>query len=352
MISNVNIQNSYYQALKKEVMLELDNRSSAVKRPVLALVKAISLFLIWTVFYSLFLFVGSLNPYWAILMVLPWVSVMLMIQLSVMHDASHGASSDFASINKLLTLSISFLGGSSLLWYNQHCIAHHSFTNVHQMDHDIDTGGILRLHPEQKLKKNHKYQHIYVWFLYPLFILSWIWWGDFRDLIRNTYGISRQRTKKVFAEVILIKLWHLFLFIIVPILFFDNFLAVVICYLLSFSIMGFFMVIVFQLAHVSGMQSFTKKNELGNDWVIKQVLTTANFSISNPILTWFIGGLNFQIEHHLFPQMSHLNYRAIHPTVENFCKKNQLPYYVHSSLWAATKAHYKYLKTMGSEASD
>lgn len=337
-----------YKDLKTQVYSYLGERNIPTRQSRRMLLQAIFLFSLWAVSYFAFLYWGQQSEVYALLLSLPWAFVMLVIQLAVMHDGSHGASSESASMNKVLTAAISFIGGSALLWESQHCHAHHSFTNVHKKDHDIDTGGLLRLHSSQELRDHHRYQYIYAWLLYPLFVLSWIWWGDLRDIIKNTYSIGRQRMKRVIVEFVIVKIWHVLLFLVLPTLVFQSFTLALACYLVSFSLLGFFMVIIFQLAHMTGVQSLPENEKsLGDDFTLRQVLTTVNFATDNRFLTWALGGLNFQIEHHLFPQMSHVNYPVIQPLVIEFCQEKGLPYFNYSSVMGAVLGHQNHLKEMG-----
>jgi linoleoyl-CoA desaturase len=337
-----------FNDLKKQVFFLLSSQKVSVKRPQSMLVKSTFLWAVWLVSYSLFLIYGPSSPLLAVTLTLIWTVAILIIQLAVMHDASHGASSDSKAWNKFLTSSISFLGGSAVLWKYQHCIAHHNNTNTYLLDHDVDTGDLLRLHPSQPVRPIHRFQHIYAWLLYPLFILSWVWWGDLRDIIYNTYSIEKSKMKTVILEFVLVKLWHIFLFLLVPIVMFQSLWLPMFCYFLGFSIMGFFMVVIFQLAHVTGVQVMPhSQEELGGDWIRQQVSTTANFAIKNRVLSLCVGGLNFQIEHHLFPAMSHLNYPLIQPLVENFCSQNKIPYFKYPTVFAAIRAHQRHLISLG-----
>lgn len=349
MAANIGVQNNEnFNDLKKEVFSYLKSNKTSPKRHRSMLVKSILLWMIWFFSYGLFLLLGPSSIPLAVSLTLLWTTAILIIQLAVMHDASHGASSDSKSWNKFLASSISFLGGSAILWKYQHCVAHHNNTNVFSLDHDVDTGGLLRLHPSQSLRPIHRYQHIYAWLLYPLFVLSWIWWGDLRDIIFNTYSIDKDKMKGVVAEFVLIKLWHILLFLVVPFLVFNSIWLPLFCYLLSFSVMGTFMVVVFQLAHVTGAQKMPhSKEEIGNDWVMQQASTTANFAVNNKVLAWCIGGLNFQIEHHLFPAISNLNYPLIQPIVEKYCVRNQIPYFKYPTVFSAIRSHQRHLINLG-----
>ena len=82
----------------------------------------------------------------------------------------------------------------------------------------------------------------------------------------------------------------------------------------------------------------------GKDWLKLQVQNSANFKTDSPIYTYVFGGINYQIEHHLFPNMSNCFYSQISPTVQQFCKENNIPYVVHKSLLEVFQEYYKTLK--------
>lgn len=308
--------------------------------------KALILFVLWLGSYGVYLTFGGESLWANILLALPWALIMVSIQMSVMHDASHKATSDNSSINNLFLNVISFLGGSPTLWVHQHCVAHHSFTNVPGKDHDINTNGLLRLCEQQNFHSNHRFQHIYAWFLYPLFILSWVWWGDFRDIKGNTYSLKPKVLKKVIWETLFVKLWHVSLFLLLPLWTIGDPLLVLTGYLVSFGLMGFIMVVVFQLAHVSNVQQFSKKGT-SSDWAEFQLATTANFATKNRFLSWYLGGLNHQIEHHIFPNYSHTHYPQIRPILKRACQSHNFHYHEFPSLFSAVKAHQHHLIAMG-----
>ena len=340
--------NLFFKELKSEVSEYLKKNKLSIQRSKPNILMSIFLFSLWAIFFFLYVTQGQSHIVWAFTYSGLWAFVMLPIQMSVMHDASHGASSPHFIVNRILNLSISFLGGSAILWRKQHCQAHHSYTNVHEKDHDIDTGDILRLHYSQPLKKYHKWQHYYAWLLYPLFVLSWVWWGDFRDIIYNTYSMSKSQMRMAIIETIFIKIWHVLLFLVIPSFMLNSFLLALGCYLFSFSILGLVMVVIFQLAHISDKQHLPNSlSELSNDWAVRQVLTTANFATNNSFLTWFIGGLNFQIEHHIFPTMSHINYPHIENIVKSRCQKEGIQYHSFPTLLSAIKNHQRHLIKLG-----
>jgi linoleoyl-CoA desaturase len=299
---------------------------------------------LWLVLYSAYLIYGGVSLGVNILLATAWALVMVSIQMSVMHDASHKSSSEKPWVNTLLLNVISLLGGSPSLWVAQHCQAHHSFTNVPGKDHDIHTGGLLRLCHTQKRSSMHRYQHIYAWLLYPLFVLSWIWWGDFRDIKDNTYSLPKSRLRSILYETILVKIWHVAVFLVLPLLTIGNPWLVLVGYLVSFSIMGLIMVVVFQLAHVTMVQEFASESVLReSDWALFQLNSTANFAPNNKFLSWYLGGLNHQIEHHIFPYLSHTHYPKIQNQVKSTCQEHGVQYHAFATLWQAISSHQKHL---------
>ncbi len=343
-----NLDIEFHKVLKDHILKKIKTLGRSQKEESSLVLKAGILFLLWIFLYGAYLFLGGMTLMLNVSLSILWALVMVSIQMSVMHDASHGSSSNKKWVNNLLLNSISFLGGSPSLWVAQHCQAHHSFTNVPGKDHDINTNGLLRLCSSQEYKPLHRYQYIYAWLLYPLFVLSWIWWGDFRDIKNNTYGLSKKRLKYITLETVLIKIWHVGLFIVVPLLTIKSLPLVLVGYFISFAVMGFIMVVVFQLAHVTSVQQFASEQDFKkSDWACFQLASTANFAPHNKLLTWYLGGLNHQIEHHIFPYLSHTHYPRIRDDVKNFCNEHGVEYHVFPTLFAAVRQHQYHLMSYG-----
>lgn len=343
-----NDQDSFHNQLKGLVFDSLNKEKRPFKDQKALILKALVLLGLFVLSYSAYLVYGGQSLALNIALSIPWALVMVSIQMSVMHDASHNASSESPKINQILLSVISFLGGSPTLWIHQHCRAHHSFTNVPGKDHDIDTHGLLRLCNQQPLKSIHKYQHIYAWALYPLFVLSWIWWGDYRDIKDNTYGIPEKKMRGITIESILVKISHFIFFIALPLYAIGNFWYFLCGYMVSFGIMGLIMVVIFQLAHVTTTQDFASETELRkSDWALFQLATTANFAPNNRLLSWYLGGLNHQIEHHIFPYLSHTHYPQLQHIVKQACIENGVTYTSFPTLWEAIVFHQNHLKMYG-----
>lgn len=342
---------SFSKKLKTEISLAVAASGRPQKDEKNLVIKALFLLTLWGVFYTAYLYWGGESLLINFLLAIPWALVMVSIQMSVMHDASHKSTSDRQVINKTLLNVISFLGGSPSLWVAQHCQAHHSYTNVPGKDHDINTNGLLRLCHNQPRNSIHRFQHIYAWFLYPLFILSWVWWGDFRDIKDNTYGLPKKRLKAILVETLLVKLCHIAFFIALPLWLIGDVGLVLSGYLVSFGLMGFIMVVVFQLAHVTMKQDFASEENLKeSDWALFQLASTANFAPHNKFLSWYLGGLNHQIEHHIFPNLSHTHYPYIQKKVKSFCAENGVEYHVFPTLREAVWQHQKHLIHYGNNS--
>lgn len=273
------------------------------------------------------------------------------IGMNVMHDANHGSVSEKSWINKTLGASIYLLSGNVFTWKTQHNVLHHSYTNIHGVDEDLDARGLLRLHPEEEYKPMHKYQHYYAPFLYGLLTINWLLTKDFTQLNRyHKLGVAgKNNKKKELVNIIFWKVAYFAIFLCLPV-FVGGYsvLSVVLGIFLAHFLAGFVLSVIFQLAHVMPDVSHpvNQDNKTEHSWAVLQLLTTANFSTKSRIVTWFVGGLNFQIEHHLFPNISHIHYPKIAEIVRNTANEMKLPYYEYKTFWGATAAHFTYLKTL------
>jgi len=276
------------------------------------------------------------------------------IGLCIMHDANHGAYSKNKTINKILGYSLNLIGGSSFTWKIQHNFLHHTYPNVYQLDEDIDDKPFLRLSPHGKLEKYHRFQHLYAFLLYSLATISWVLMKDFRQLKqynsdglteKNGFDASRESRTMITSKVI-----YFFYILVLPILLGVAWWHVLLGFLLLHLVAGLLITVVFQLAHVvEGPAHLTAVNEeeIANTWAIHQLFTTANFSTKNRFITWFVGGLNFQIEHHLFPHICHIHYPKIAKIVRETVKEFNLPYYEFEYFHGALLSHIKMLKRFG-----
>ena len=186
--------------------------------------------------------------------------------------------------------------------------------------------------------------------------LYWIVGKDFKLLFRYDKNnlLQNQKTtlKKSLTELILLKIFYVGYMIVLPVLFAGvAWYHIVFGMLIMHLIAGFSLAIIFQPAHVvetSDYSSPSDDRKMENSWAVHQVLNTADFAQDNKLVSWFIGGLNFQIEHHLFPQICHVHYPVIAKIVEDVAHEFNLPYQVMPTFGSAIAAHGRMLKYLGS----
>lgn len=279
------------------------------------------------------------------------------IGFTVMHDANHGAFSRFKWINTILSYTMEMLGGNSINWRIQHNVLHHSYTNVHELDEDIQPPTILRFSPNEEKKKIHRFQVYYAWFLYGLMTLSWMTTKDFKQLIRykkkGLLATQNVTLRRAIIQLIISKVIYYGYIIAIPMIFMDiAWWQVLIGFATMHFICGIILAYVFQIAHVVPETEFLtvksyKDNNEEESWAKHQLLTTANFARKNPLVTWYVGGLNFQIEHHLFPDISHVHYPKLSSIVEKTAKEFGVPYNYFKTFTGAISAHHRLLNRLG-----
>jgi linoleoyl-CoA desaturase len=277
------------------------------------------------------------------------------VGMSVMHDANHGAYSANPAVNTMMGWALNMVGGSIYNWKLQHNVLHHTYTNIEGMDEDIAEKGGMRFTEHHELKSHHKYQWFYAFPLYSITTLYWVVAKDFlqfRRYLKN--GVIPEHTKGkglIFARILLSKIAYVFVFLVLPGLISDiPFVLTFSGFMLMHITAGLVLTITFQLAHSVEGTAHPIPDENGiieNEWAIHQLNTTVNFCRSNKLLSWYVGGLNFQVEHHLFPKISHIHYPAIAPIVKATAEEFGIPYLEQPTLRQAIASHVRYLKTLG-----
>jgi linoleoyl-CoA desaturase len=273
------------------------------------------------------------------------------IGFNIMHDASHNAYSAKGWVNKIAAVSLDLIGGSSYLWHWKHVVFHHKYANIHEFDTDIDPGTLGRFAPQSPRLPIHAYQQWYFWILYGVLVIKWNLYDDFRVAIRGQIGEHRYRPLRGSTLVTFIagKLSFFTIAFGIP-LFFHSVATVALFYLLVAFITGIVLSTVFQLAHAVEEASFPQPvtpGRMENSWAIHQLECTVDFARKSPVACWLLGGLNFQIEHHLFPNMCHINYPSIAPVVEETCRDFGLRYNVNDSFREGVMSHFRWLRRMG-----
>ncbi len=273
------------------------------------------------------------------------------IGMSIMHDANHGAYSNNQRINKWLGLTLNLAGGSVFNWKIQHNVLHHTYTNITHYDDDIDDKIILKLSPHTQAKWYHKFQVVYAFAFYSIVTIYWSVLKDFLQLHRYTQEGLNTNTKKenliLWIKLILMKSAYMFILLAVPTLFFGiAFKTALIGFLVMHVIAGTMLTVIFQLAHTVEGTTHPLPNEnytIENNWAIHQMNTTVNFSRNNKFISWYVGGLNFQVEHHLFPNICHVHYPEISKIVKATAEEFGVPYLENNTFMDAFKSHIKAL---------
>jgi linoleoyl-CoA desaturase len=274
------------------------------------------------------------------------------IGFSVQHDGGHRAYSEHPWVNKVMALTLDLIGGSSYLWHHKHGVIHHTYPNITGHDADIDLGALGRLTPHQRRLPFHRWQHLYLWALYGLLAVKWHLYDDFRDALTGRIGGHRAPRPRGWDLVIFLagKAVFFSLALGLPLLFHPLW-AVLLFYGVAAGVGGVVMSLVFQLAHCVEEAEFPLPREgtgrIDKPWAVHQVETTVDFARNSRVLSWLLGGLNFQIEHHLFPRVCHVNYPAIAKVVEETCREFGVRYSEHRSFRAGLASHFRWLRRMG-----
>jgi linoleoyl-CoA desaturase len=278
------------------------------------------------------------------------------IGFAVSHDALHGAYSANQRVNDWLGRTFDLMGANGYMWKITHNVIHHTYTNIDGVDEDLAVSPLLRLSPRAPLRPIHRFQHLYGFATYSLSTLFWVFVKDYKYFLAHDLGPykGRKHAAGEWVNLIGFKLaylgWAIVLPIVVlPIPWWQVLLGLLVIHLVAGLILG----VVFQLAHVVEGPEFPMPDGEGRmeeAWLVHEMATTANFAKGNRLLTWYVGGLNHQIEHHLFPKTCSAHYPAISPIVEAAANKHGMPYYENPTLFAAIRSHYRMLKRHGLEA--
>ncbi|MFO1527247.1 MAG: acyl-CoA desaturase [Turneriella sp.] len=333
------LRNAVFAFLKENSLSPIDEKG--------LMRKAIINYSMWFIFYVAYLLIGVFWGWYALLMVLPLAFAMLCIVLSVMHDGSHGAFSNNKFLNSLANYSLAFAGGSPVLWHQLHVRAHHDHTNVSGHDQDFESGGLIRLHPAQAKHRLHRFQRFYAWLLYGGHSLRWILFDDIKDYITHRWPLSKAQRKTLLIEIIFGKFWHLASYLVIPALVTGNWPLAIVFYLSHWMLLSVALILIFAMAHLTEVQTMpAAKADCEEDWALHQIATTVDFATKNRVLSWIVGGLNFQIEHHIFPKISHTRYRLIQPIVRDYCAAHGVRYFEYPSFRAVLAGHYRHLKML------
>lgn len=308
---------------------------------------------VWAGSYALIVFGGFAAPLNYLLWAILGFSI-AMVCVNIGHDAIHGAYSGKPWVNKLLSHTFNINGASAYMWHKMHNTAHHTYTNVDGFDEDIDPAPILRVCPHKPLYGIHRFQYIYWVLIYGLSTLSWVFAKDYVKFFTNTVGNynGKGHPKSEYFFLFFYKFLNYGIFLITPLVVIDQpWWQIVLGFLLMHYVAGMSLGIIFMLAHVVEETHFLTpdgEGKMEHSWAAHQLYTTANFSRKSWLASFLTGGLNQQVEHHLFPNMCSIHYRRISHIVKETAEEFGHPYY-DLSFGSAVGSHLRFLKRMGHE---
>ncbi|SHF11147.1 fatty acid desaturase family protein [Flavisolibacter ginsengisoli] len=345
------VKQSFHVELKKRINDYFETSGKSVTGNKQLFIKAGVLF---TAFLGLYIHLVFFTPstLWAVLECVILGLVVAGIGFNIMHDGAHGSFSKYKWVNNVAAFSLNLLGGSSFMWNVKHNVIHHAYTNIDGVDDDIDIQPWMRMSSTQPKLKMHKYQHFYFWFLYSMLYILWVFVLDYQKYFKRKIGDMPLKKMTAWDHIVFwgFKAIYLFLFFLVP-FYTVGFVPTIIGFLIFSVIAGFILSIVFQLAHTVEHTHFPvphdESGKLDDEWAIHQLKTTANFAPKNKLISWLVGGLNYQIEHHLFPKISHVHYPAIRKIIKQACSEFNVPYTEYKKMSHAVISHVLFLKQMG-----
>ncbi|MGK2864280.1 MAG: fatty acid desaturase family protein [Chitinophagaceae bacterium] len=343
----------FLATLKDRVASYFDNSSLSRHANRLMVFKTIFFISLMIMFYTLILM--EIFPlYVQLLMAILLGMTMSFVGFNVCHDALHGAYSSNKKVNKGLGFIFNIIGANTYVWNLTHNIVHHTYTNIVGHDEDIEIApGLIRVSESQKLYKVQRYQHIYAFFLYGLTTLSWFFRKDYLKFFQKKIGNSHinKHPGIEYFNLFFYKILYYSIFIIIPLLLMSiTWWQFLIGYLVMNIAEGLVLGLVFQLAHIVEDTEIRQPNEENNmeeAWAVHQMKTTANFASKSKIASFFCGGLNLQVEHHLFPKICHIHYRNLSDIVKTTAAEFNLPYNENKTFFTALRSHYFYLKKLG-----
>ncbi len=346
-----NSAQSFHAELKKRINNYFEERGKSTTGNMTLYTKAIILLIAFVFVYVHLVFFTPVI-WLAVLECVALGGIVAAIGFNVMHDGAHGSFSKYKWINRLAALSLNILGGNHFMWNVKHNVIHHAYTNVDGIDDDINIQPWMRMSTTQKKYSFHKYQHLYFWLLYSLLYILWIFVLDYTKYFRSKIGNMPLKKMKVADHITFwsFKVVNLALYVGIPI-YMVGFQTWLVGFLIFSTLAGFIISIVFQLAHTVEHTAFpmpdAETGRLEDEWAVHQLKTTANFATNNKVVNWLVGGLNFQVEHHLFPKISHVHYPAISKIIRNTCIEYGIPYIEYPKTRYAIASHVSFLKQMG-----
>jgi linoleoyl-CoA desaturase len=346
-----NQKNLFFRSLKEKVDNYFINNNISRSGEQKLYIKSILLITSAILLYGILVFFTPIWPISIVLCALLGINFAA-IGFNIMHEGGHQSFSKYPWLNKASAYFLNVLGGNTYYWKIKHNINHHTYTNIEGLDSDINIKPFMRLHDGQPKLWIHRFQHVYFVIFYGLAYFSWVFYDDFVKYFSGKVAEGSVQKLSLKEHIIFwsTKIFYLSLYIVLPVLM-VGFLHALIGFLISGLVCGFAIAVVFQLAHIVSETEFPTLDEgstkIDQQWAVHQLNTTSNFATKSNFLSWMLGGLNFQVEHHLFPKISHIHYKKINMLVKETCLEFNVNYHEHKTMLGAIYSHLKYIKKMG-----
>ena len=340
-----------FKAITAEVHEFVKNTPS---QPRAAIIKAFIFLAVFVVSYICILLLGNNN--WALLLFYGLCGLsMFLVFLNGFHDAAHNALFRSAAANHRFCFILELFGSNSYIWRKRHLLLHHPYPNIAHWDIDVKQSDLARIHPTSKWLPVHKYQHIYMWLLYPLYTLNWLYIRDFKDF----FGKKDNYLKRVitiprleYAKLFIFKLVNICIVMLVPMLVLEQpWYKILLGWLVMHVIASSFGAVALLSTHVDEDATFPvpeANGQIHNTWFGHQLSVTKDFSTDSKIMNYLYGGFSLHVAHHLFPSISHCYYPAITKIIRKHAKAGALPY-KNYPFYKAIRSHYRLLKKNGQE---
>lgn len=341
-------RDSFYKELNQEVQQLFASGSNDKFGNASLVRKYIFLKVMFVSIYGLIFYLAKSNFVFLLFGVLGVLGIILAINIA--HDAIHGIAHSNTRINSYFKLQLDFIGANSYTWKKRHQFGHHVFPNTLGKDPDITQTNIVKILPKAVHKSYHRFQHLYVPFLYAFYTINWIYIRDFMDFFGKNSFIKKVPTRE-FAKLIAFKTLYISIFIGFPALFSSlTITEVLMGHLILHASASYFLTLALVPSHVSEHAVFVSPNDTGkmpHSWAHHQLITTTDFATNNKLTTWLLGGFNHHVAHHLFPKISHVHYPKITPIIKELTQKKDLPYHHENSIFHAYRSHFNLLKNNG-----
>ena len=345
-------QAEFYPVLRQRVNQYFEEKNISRHYNSRMIIKTVLILSLYAVTYAMLLS-NQFSPTVLLLLAIVHGFATACIGLNIAHDAVHGAYTAGTKWNKVIGTSFNIIGANDFMWKCSHNVMHHSHTNIVNYDADIDQIPLIRLNPHQDLWWIHRFQHIYIFFFYSLTSIAWVFARDYAEFFHPKVDGKGKADRPVleFLRMVFFKCIYYTVFLIIPFMVMDiPWHYFLIGFVVMHLVEGITLALIFQLAHVIEGTDFPlpdEKGKIDHSWAAHQLYTTANFGCKNDFLNYICGGLNFQVEHHLFPTICHVHYKHIAPIVEQTAKEYGLPYHNYPTYFSALKSHIDILKVFG-----